>query len=101
MPLQTGTYALDMISLFPQNTFKGRKNGLRRDLAQLIADLQPRFIRFPGGCLAHGDGLDNMYDWKGSVGPLHERRHLPNIWHYHQTRGLGYFEGEYLRQYPK
>lgn len=92
MPLQTGTYALDMISLFPQNTFKGRKNGLRRDLAQLIADLQPRFIRFPGGCLAHGDGLDNMYDWKGSVGPLHERRHLPNIWHYHQTRGLGYFE---------
>ena len=92
MPLQTGTYAPDMISLFPQNTFKGRKNGLRRDLAQLIADLQPRFIRFPGGCLAHGDGLDNMYDWNGSVGPLHERRHLPNIWHYHQTRGLGYFE---------
>ena len=91
-PQMAGKYALDMVSLFPQNTFKGRKNGLRRDLAQLIADLQPRFIRFPGGCLAHGDGLDNMYDWKGSVGPLHERRHLPNIWHYHQTRGLGYFE---------
>lgn len=91
-PLQTGVYMLDMISLFPQNTFKGRKNGLRRDLAQVIADLHPRFVRFPGGCLAHGDGLNNMYDWKGSVGPLHERRHLPNIWRYHQTRGLGYFE---------
>lgn len=91
-PQQPGTYALDMISLFPQKTFKGRKNGLRADLAQAIADLHPRFMRFPGGCLAHGDGVDNIYDWKGSVGALEARKPLPNIWRYHQTRGLGYYE---------
>ena len=91
-PLVGGTYAFDMVSLFPQNTFKGRKNGLRADLAQTLADMKPRFVRFPGGCVAHGDGLDNMYDWKGSVGPLEARKPLANIWRYHQTRGLGYFE---------
>lgn len=92
IPKSTGIYKLDMVSLFPRDTFKGRKNGLRKDLAQLIADINPKFIRFPGGCLAHGDGLSNIYEWKGSVGPLYARRHLPNIWHYHQTRGLGYYE---------
>lgn len=91
-PQTAGTYHLDMISLFPQNTFKGRKNGLRADLAQTLADLKPRFIRFPGGCVAHGDGIDNIYEWKGSVGPLEARKPLRNIWGYHQTRGLGYFE---------
>lgn len=91
-PQVAGTYAFDMVSLFPQHTFKGRKNGLRADLAQTLADIKPRFVRFPGGCVAHGDGLDNMYDWKGSVGPLEARKPLPNIWRYHQTRGLGYFE---------
>lgn len=83
---------LDMISLFPEDTFKGRKNGLRKDLAQALADLKPRFVRFPGGCVAHGDGIDNIYDWKGSVGPLYARRPLRNLWGYHQTRGLGYHE---------
>ncbi len=91
-PQESGKYALDMISLFPQNTFKGRKNGLRTDLAQTLADLHPRFIRFPGGCVAHGDGVDNIYDWKGSIGPLEARKPLRNLWGYHQTRGLGYFE---------
>ena len=91
-PQAVGKYALDMVSLFPQKTFKGRKNGLRADLAQTLADLKPRFIRFPGGCVAHGDGWDNMYDWKGSIGKLEERKPLRNIWGYHQTRGLGYFE---------
>ena len=85
-------YALDMVSLFPQNTFKGRKNGLRADLAQTLADLHPRFVRFPGGCVAHGDGVDNIYDWKGSIGALEERKPLRNLWGYHQTRGLGYHE---------
>ncbi len=83
---------LDMISLFPEKTFKGRKNGLRLDLAQALADLQPKFMRFPGGCVSHGNGIDNMYDWKGSVGPLEERKPLPNLWGYHQTRGLGFYE---------
>lgn len=91
-PKLTGTVHLDVISLFPQNTFKGRKNGLRADLAQTLADLHPRFVRFPGGCVAHGDGVDNIYDWKGSIGALEERKPLRNLWGYHQTRGLGYHE---------
>ena len=91
-PKLTGTVHLDMISLFPQNTFKGRKNGLRADLAQTLADLHPRFVRFPGGCVAHGDGVDNIYDWKGSIGALEERKPLRNLWGYHQTRGLGNHE---------
>lgn len=87
-----GKADLDFISLFPQDTYKGRPNGLRKDLAQTLADLKPRFVRFPGGCVAHGDGIDNIYDWKGSIGPLHERKPLRNLWGYHQTRGLGYYE---------
>ena len=87
-----GRVALDMVSLFPQDTFAGRKNGLRKDLAQVIADLQPKFMRFPGGCLVHGDGLDNMYRWQDTIGPVHERKSQRNIWTYHQTFGLGYFE---------
>ncbi len=82
----------DMVSLFPVKTFKGRDNGLRADLAQLLADMKPRFVRFPGGCVAHGDGIDNIYDWKGSIGPLEARKPLRNLWGYHQTRGLGYHE---------
>lgn len=92
VPQTEGKYELDMISLFPQNTFQGRKNGLRADLAQTLADMKPRFVRFPGGCVAHGDGVDNIYDWKGSIGPLEARKPLRNLWGYHQTRGLGYFE---------
>lgn len=91
-PQAAGTYHLDMLSLFPRNTFRGHQNGLRADLAQTLADLKPRFVRFPGGCVAHGDGIDNMYDWKGSIGPLEARKPLRNLWGYHQTRGLGYYE---------
>ena len=88
----TGKIALDMISLFPQKTFKKRPNGLRADLAQTIADLQPKFMRFPGGCLVHGDGLGNMYQWKNTIGPVEQRIEQRNIWSYHQSVGLGYFE---------
>ena len=87
-----GSVALDMVSLFPQKTFKNRPNGLRADLAQTIADLKPRFMRFPGGCLAHGDGLNNIYHWKNTIGPIERRKGQRNIWNYHQTAGLGYFE---------
>ena len=87
-----GDYALDMISLFPQNTFKGRKNGLRNDLAQTIADMKPRFVRFPGGCVSHGDGINNIYKWQNTVGPLESRVPMRNLWGYHQTTGLGYYE---------
>lgn len=91
-PLDAGRYCLDMISLFPEKTFKGRKNGLRADLAQAIADIRPRFVRFPGGCVAHGQGLANMYRWKNSIGPLEARKPMKNLWGYHQSMGLGYFE---------
>ena len=91
-PQNAGRIALDFVSLFPQNTFRHRKNGLRADLAQALADLHPRFVRFPGGCLSHGDGLSNMYRWRQTVGPLWERTPQSNIWHYHQTKGLGFFE---------
>jgi alpha-L-arabinofuranosidase len=87
-----GKLALDMVSLFPQNTFKNRPNGLRADIAQTIADLHPKFMRFPGGCLAHGDGLGNMYRWKNTIGPVEQRVDQRNIWSYHQSVGLGYFE---------
>ncbi|MBI1276934.1 MAG: alpha-N-arabinofuranosidase [Anaerolineaceae bacterium] len=88
----SGALALDVISLFPQKTFHNRANGQRADLAQVIADLKPKFMRFPGGCLAHGDGLDNMYRWKDTIGPIETRREQFNIWNYHQSVGLGYFE---------
>lgn len=91
-PQGVGTVGLDMISLFPQNTFKGHKNGLRADLAQALADLKPKFMRFPGGCVAHGNGLDNIYRWKETIGPLEARKPQFNIWNYHQTKGLGYYE---------
>ena len=84
--------AIDMVSLFPQETFKNRKNGLRKDLAETIAALKPKFVRFPGGCMSHGQGLDNIYHWQHTVGPLWERTPDMNIWHYHQTRGLGFYE---------
>lgn len=92
IPQFTGKVALDLVSLFPQKTFKNRKNGMRADLAQTIADLHPRFVRFPGGCVAHGDGLDNIYRWKNTIGPLETRKGDRNIWNYHQSMGLGYFE---------
>lgn len=88
----SGKIALDMISLFPEKTFKNRPNGMRTDLAQKLVDMQPRFMRFPGGCLVHGNGLGNMYRWKNTIGPVEERKGQRNIWGYHQTAGLGYFE---------
>lgn len=87
-----GKLDLDMVSLFPQDTWKGRKGGLRKDLVQALADLNPKFLRFPGGCIAHGHGLGNLYRWKDTVGDVAERKPNWNLWGYHQTYGLGYFE---------
>ena len=91
-PLEVSTIRLDMVSLFPQETFKNRPNGLRKDLAETIADLKPRFVRFPGGCASHGQGIDNIYHWQATIGELWERQPDMNIWNYHQTRGLGFYE---------
>lgn len=92
LSLTKGAVALDEISLFPQATFHQRANGLRADLAQTVADIHPKFMRFPGGCLVHGHGLGNMYRWKDSIGPVEQRRGQGNLWGYHQSLGLGYFE---------
>ena len=90
--LNTGVIDVDMVSLMPQETFKG--HGLRKDLAQALADLHPKFMRFPGGCVVHGggDGFWDTYRWKTTIGPKEQRRGLKNTWGYHQSMGLGYFE---------
>ncbi len=90
--LNTGVIDIDMVSLMPQDTYKG--HGLRKDLTQALADLQPKFLRFPGGCVVHGggDGFWNTYRWKTTVGPKETRRQLKNTWGYHQSMGLGYYE---------
>ncbi|MBO4800541.1 MAG: alpha-N-arabinofuranosidase [Bacteroidaceae bacterium] len=90
--LTTGDLDIDQVSLMPQDTYKG--HGLRKDLAQALADLQPKFMRFPGGCVVHGggDGFWNTYRWKTTIGPKEQRRPLKNTWGYHQSMGLGYYE---------
>lgn len=92
VPLNKCVLYLDMISMFPGDTFKGRKNGLRKDLAQAIADIHPKFVRFPGGCVIHGDGIENIYKWKNTIGPVEQRKGDRNIWKYHQSMGLGFYE---------
>ena len=94
--------ALEHISLFPVNTFKNRENGMRRDLAQALADLHPGIFRFPGGCIVEGTDLQTRYQWKNSVGPVENRPLNQNRWEhtfdyryypdYYQSYGLGFYE---------
>ena len=90
--LTTGEMDVDMVSLMPEDTYKG--HGLRKDLAEALEALHPKFMRFPGGCVVHGggDGFWNTYRWKTTVGPKEQRRALKNTWGYHQSMGLGYYE---------
>ncbi|OMF24165.1 alpha-L-arabinofuranosidase [Paenibacillus sp. FSL H8-0548] len=93
----SGKLYLDMVSLFPAQTYLERPNGLREDIATLLADLSPKFMRFPGGCLVHDGSLnpddrDSMYRWKNTIGPIEERPARRNNWSYNQTLGLGYYE---------
>ncbi|UKK56792.1 alpha-L-arabinofuranosidase C-terminal domain-containing protein [Prevotella communis] len=90
--LTLGDLDIDQVSLMPQDTYKG--HGLRKDLAQALADLHPKFMRFPGGCVVHGggDGFWDTYRWKTTIGPKEQRKGLKNTWGYHQSMGLGYFE---------
>lgn len=93
---------LEHISLFPVDTWKGHKNGMRRDLAQKLADLKPGIFRFPGGCIVEGTDLDSRYQWKNTVGPVENRPTNENRWHYtfphrfypdyYQSGGLGFYE---------
>jgi alpha-L-arabinofuranosidase len=97
-----GTLDLDMVSLFPVDTWKHRPNGLRKDLVQLLADMHPGFLRFPGGCIVEGRQLATRYRWKTTVGDVAERRTLINRWNdefdfrpapdYFQSFGLGFYE---------
>ncbi len=97
-----GMVDMDHISLFPEDTWKGRANGLRNDLAQAIADLKPKIFRFPGGCIVEGTTLDERYQWKNTVGPVGNRPLNSNRWNntfvdhltpdYFQSYGLGFFE---------
>lgn len=101
-----GTLDLDMVSLFPQDTWKKRPNGLRADLVQLLADLKPGFVRFPGGCIVEGRNLAERYQWKTTIGEIADRKSLINRWNmefrsrnparapadYFQSFGLGFYE---------
>ena len=96
------TVDLEHISLFPVNTFKNRKNGMRRDLAQALADEHPGLLRFPGGCIVEGVDLATRYQWKNTIGPVENRPLNENRWEYtfpnrfypdyFQSYGLGFFE---------
>ena len=92
LSLTTGVMDIDMVSLYPQDTYKG--HGLRKDLAQALVDLNPKFMRFPGGCVVHGggDGFWDTYRWKTTVGPKETRRGIKNTWGYHQSMEMGFFE---------
>ena len=97
-----GMVDIDMISLFPNDTWKNRPGGLRNDLVQKIADLKPGFVRFPGGCIVEGRELTNRYQWKTTVGNIVDRKLIMNRWNvefpgraapdYYQTFGLGFYE---------
>ncbi len=87
-----GTVWLDMVSLMPVETFKGRPNGLRRDLAQMLADLKPSFVRFPGGCFVEGDRMANALRWRDTVGDIAQRPPRWCVWGYQTTQGLGLHE---------
>ncbi|MBC9795665.1 alpha-L-arabinofuranosidase C-terminal domain-containing protein [Sinomicrobium weinanense] len=97
-----GTIDLDMISVFPEETWKNRPNGLRKDLVQLLYDMDPGFLRFPGGCIVEGRTLNERYQWKKTVGPIEDREGMVNRWNmefehrltpdYYQSFGLGFFE---------
>lgn len=94
-----GRVDIDMVSLFPENTWKNQPNGLRADLVQMLADLEPSFIRFPGGCIVEGKDLANAYRWKDTIGDPAQRKLNWNRWagwnkppEYYQSYGLGFYE---------
>ncbi len=96
------TVDIDMVSLFPKDTWNNRPNGLRKDLVQLLADMKPGFIRFPGGCIVEGRTLPNRYQWKNTIGEPANRKLIINRWNtefanrltpdYFQSYGLGFYE---------
>ncbi|MDE6109084.1 MAG: carbohydrate binding domain-containing protein, partial [Muribaculaceae bacterium] len=90
---KAGEFRLDVVSLFPP-TFKNRENGMRPDLAQMLADMNPTFMRFPGGCFVEGqDSPDNAFRWKRTIGPIEQREGHQNVnWGYRTSDGIGFHE---------
>lgn len=89
---EPGTLFLDFVSLFPDDTYKGRKYGLRADLAEKLEALKPGFLRFPGGCVVEGIDLGNAIHWKKTIGPIEDRSGHWDLWQYRCTDGLGMHE---------
>ena len=89
---QAGTVWLDVVSLFPQQTFHGRTNGLRPDLANMVAGLQPSFLRFPGGTFVEGDVFSNAFRWKQTIGDIGNRAVVRDFWGYYVNNGIGFYE---------
>lgn len=85
------TLYFNLVSLFPE-TFKGRQNGLRKDIADAFYDIKPRFLRFPGGNNLEGVSPQTRWDWKKTIGPLKDRPGRPGDWAYYNTDGLGLME---------
>jgi len=88
----TGTVGFDFVSLFPAKTWRDRPNGLRPDLAEIIAGLRPGFVRWPGGCFAEGINIESRPQWKRSIGRLEDRTGTYSPWGYWSTDGFGYHE---------
>ena len=92
-----GSFMLAIASLMPEDSLPGQARMLRRDIAQALAEMKPRFLRFPGGCLTHDgqldpDARDGIYNWKRTLGPVENRPGRRNNWGYHQSMGLGFYE---------
>jgi len=89
--IKPGTFWLQNVSLFPP-TYKNRRNGLRPDLMELLADLKPKFLRFPGGNYLEGNALNQRFIWKETIGPIEQRPGHPSPWGYWSTDGMGLLE---------
>lgn len=88
---RTGLYYFNLVSLFPP-TYKGRTNGNRSDLMQMLVDMKPKFLRFPGGNFLEGPWLTDAFPWKETLGPLEQRPGHRGSWGYRPSDGMGLLE---------
>jgi alpha-N-arabinofuranosidase len=88
---RAGLYYFNLVSLFPP-TYNNRANGDRQDITQLMVDMKPAFLRFPGGNFLEGPYLGDHFPWKTTLGPLEERPGHNGSWGYRATDGMGLLE---------
>ena len=86
-----GTVWFSLVSLFPP-TFKNQPNGFRADIMQMMVDMKPKFLRFPGGNFLEGDQIADRFEWKKTLGPLAERPGHVGPWGYRSSNGMGLHE---------